>query len=55
MIINAKVKVLRSLRRIDYHNVREKTVRGQYTSGSVKGKKVAGYKTGSVSLYIRIS
>ncbi|MGP1947470.1 MAG: glucose-6-phosphate dehydrogenase [Arsenophonus sp. NC-PG7-MAG3] len=42
-IRDAKVKVLRSLRRIDYHNVREKTVRGQYTSGSVKGKKVAGY------------
>ncbi|MGP1953607.1 MAG: glucose-6-phosphate dehydrogenase, partial [Arsenophonus sp. NC-QC1-MAG3] len=42
-IRDAKVKVLRSLRCIDYHNVREKTVRGQYTSGFVKGKKVPGY------------
>lgn len=42
-IRDEKVKVLRSLRRIDYSNVREKTVRGQYTSGSVQGKKVVGY------------
>lgn len=38
-----KVKVLRSLRRIDMTNVREKTVRGQYTVGFVQGKKVPGY------------
>lgn len=38
-----KVKVLRSLRRIDMTNVREKTVRGQYTAGFVQGKKVPGY------------
>ncbi|MGP1925015.1 MAG: glucose-6-phosphate dehydrogenase [Arsenophonus sp. NEOnobi-MAG3] len=42
-IRDEKVKVLRSLRRIDYRNVHEKTVRGQYTSGFVKGKKVPGY------------
>lgn len=42
-IRDEKVKVLRSLRRIDHSNVREKTVRGQYTSGFVQGKKVPGY------------
>jgi len=42
-IRDEKVKVLRSLRRIDHTNVREKTVRGQYTSGFVQGKKVPGY------------
>ncbi|VAY02279.1 Glucose-6-phosphate 1-dehydrogenase [Arsenophonus endosymbiont of Aleurodicus dispersus] len=42
-IRDEKVKVLRSLRRIDYRNVHEKTVRGQYTAGSIQGKKVAGY------------
>lgn len=42
-IRDEKVKVLRSLRRIDQTNVREKTVRGQYTAGFVQGKKVPGY------------
>lgn len=42
-IRDEKVKVLRSLRRIDQSNVRETTVRGQYTSGFVQGKKVPGY------------
>ncbi|MGV3344429.1 glucose-6-phosphate dehydrogenase [Enterobacteriaceae bacterium LUAb1] len=42
-IRDEKVKVLRSLRRIDHLNVREKTVRGQYTGGFVQGKKVPGY------------
>ncbi|MFP3014356.1 MAG: glucose-6-phosphate dehydrogenase [Arsenophonus sp.] len=42
-IRDEKVKVLCSLRRIDYSNVREKTVCGQYTSGFVNGKKVDGY------------
>ena len=42
-IRDEKVKVLRALRRIDHSNVREKTVRGQYTSGFVQGKKVPGY------------
>ncbi|WP_127958420.1 glucose-6-phosphate dehydrogenase [Serratia microhaemolytica] len=42
-IRDEKVKVLRSLRRIDQSNVRENTVRGQYTAGFVQGKKVPGY------------
>lgn len=42
-IRDEKVKVLRSLRRIDHTNVRDKTVRGQYTAGFVQGKKVPGY------------
>jgi len=42
-IRDEKVKVLRSLRPIDQTNVREKTVRGQYTAGFVQGKKVPGY------------
>jgi glucose-6-phosphate 1-dehydrogenase len=42
-IRDAKVKVLKSLRRIDRSNVREKTVRGQYTAGFARGKKVPGY------------
>lgn len=42
-IRNEKVKVLRSLRRIDSSNVREKVVRGQYTAGFAQGKKVPGY------------
>ncbi|MCS5948625.1 hypothetical protein LNP05_21360 [Klebsiella pneumoniae subsp. pneumoniae] len=35
--------MLKSLRRIDRSNVREKTVRGQYTAGFAQGKKVPGY------------
>ena len=42
-IRDEKVKVLKSLRRIDRSNVREKTVRGQYTAGFAQGKKVPGY------------
>lgn len=42
-IRDEKVKVLRSLRRIDQSNIHETTVRGQYTSGFVQGKKVPGY------------
>lgn len=42
-IRDEKVKVLKSLRRIDRANVREKTVRGQYTAGFAQGKKVPGY------------
>lgn len=38
-----KVRVLRSLRTIDYRNVRDVTVRGQYTSGFIRGKPVPGY------------
>ncbi|AFP85155.1 glucose-6-phosphate dehydrogenase [secondary endosymbiont of Ctenarytaina eucalypti] len=42
-IRDEKVKVLRSLRLIDFTNVRDTTVRGQYTGGFVQGKKVPGY------------
>ncbi len=42
-IRDEKVKVLKALRKIDQSNVREKTVRGQYTAGFVQGKKVPGY------------
>lgn len=42
-IRDEKVKILKSLRKIDYSNVKEKTVRGQYTKGMIKGKKVFGY------------
>lgn len=42
-IRDEKVKVLKSLRRIDRSNVREKTVRGQYTAGFARGQKVPGY------------
>lgn len=42
-IRDEKVKVLRSLRPIDHSNVRYTTVRGQYTSGFIQGKKVPGY------------
>ncbi|AWK14901.1 glucose-6-phosphate dehydrogenase [Candidatus Fukatsuia symbiotica] len=42
-IRDEKVKILRSLRRIDHGNVRDTTVRGQYTSGFVQGEKVPGY------------
>ena len=38
-IRDEKVKVLRSLRRIDQTNVRETTVRGQYTAGFVGARK----------------
>ncbi|AFP85867.1 glucose-6-phosphate 1-dehydrogenase [secondary endosymbiont of Heteropsylla cubana] len=38
-----KVKVLRSLRPINHSNVRDTTVRGQYTAGFIGGKKVSGY------------
>lgn len=38
-----KLKVLKSLRPINASNIRENTVRGQYTSGFVKGQEVPGY------------
>jgi glucose-6-phosphate 1-dehydrogenase len=38
-----KVKVLRSLRRIDRATAATETVRGQYTEGAVGGKSVPGY------------
>ncbi|WP_343192426.1 glucose-6-phosphate dehydrogenase [Buchnera aphidicola (Taiwanaphis decaspermi)] len=42
-IRDEKVKVLRSLRPINYLNVLKKTVRGQYTSGEINGKNVPSY------------
>lgn len=39
-----KLKVLRALRPIDPDNVTERVVRGQYTSGSVLGTDVPGYR-----------
>jgi len=38
-----KLKVVRALATIDRHNVKEKTVRGQYTDGFLKGISVPGY------------
>lgn len=42
-IRDEKLKVLRALRPINEQNVRDKTVRGQYISGFVKGEEVPGY------------
>lgn len=42
-IRDEKVKVLKSLRYIDDHNVRKNIVKGQYISGFIQGKKVPGY------------
>jgi len=38
-----KIKVLKDLRPITADNVTEKTVRGQYAAGEIKGKSVPGY------------
>ena len=42
-IRDEKLKVLRALRPINSSNINDVTVRGQYTSGFVKGKEVPGY------------
>jgi len=42
-IRNEKLKVLKALRPITRDNVDEKTVRGQYTTGFLKGGQVPGY------------
>lgn len=42
-IHSEKIKVLKALRPITKRNVEEKTVRGQYTAGYVKGIEVPGY------------
>jgi len=42
-IRNEKIKVLKALRPITTENVDDKTVRGQYTSGFIKGQQVPGY------------
>jgi len=38
-----KVKVLRSFRKMNNDDIKNKTVRAQYTAGSSEGKSVAGY------------
>jgi len=42
-IRNEKLKILKALRPITADTVEEKTVRGQYTAGFIKGKPVPGY------------
>lgn len=42
-IHSEKIKVLKALRPITIDNVEERTVRGQYTSGFLKGQAVPGY------------
>lgn len=42
-IHNEKIKVLKALRPITVNNVDEKTVRGQYSAGYIKGVPVPGY------------
>ena len=42
-IHNEKIKVLKALRPITINNVEEKTIRGQYTKGYIKGNAVPGY------------
>jgi glucose-6-phosphate 1-dehydrogenase len=41
---NEKVKVLRSLRRINGREIERRTVRGQYTAGVAEGRTVPGYR-----------
>ncbi len=38
-----KIKVLKALEQITVENVKEKTVRGQYTNGRIKGESAPGY------------
>jgi glucose-6-phosphate 1-dehydrogenase len=42
-----KVKVLRSLRPMSAADIEKKTVRAQYTPGSIEGKSVPGYREGT--------
>jgi len=42
-IRDEKLKVLKALRPINSFNINESTVRGQYTTGFVKGEEVPGY------------
>jgi glucose-6-phosphate 1-dehydrogenase len=42
-----KVKVLRSLRPMSPADIEKKTVRAQYTPGSIEGKSVPGYREGT--------
>lgn len=42
-IRNEKLKVLKALRPINASNIKEKTVKGQYVGGDIKGESVPGY------------
>lgn len=42
-IRDEKLKVLKALRPIDFSNIKDKTVRGQYTHGFTGGRAVPGY------------
>ncbi|CEN32221.1 Glucose-6-phosphate 1-dehydrogenase [Candidatus Westeberhardia cardiocondylae] len=42
-IRNEKIKILKALRPINHINVKNNTVRGQYTTGYIKGKRICGY------------
>ncbi|QFQ32494.1 glucose-6-phosphate dehydrogenase [Buchnera aphidicola (Aphis fabae)] len=42
-IRNEKIKILRALKTIDIENINNQTVRGQYISGNINGKKVPAY------------
>ncbi len=42
-IRDEKLKVIRSLKEIGAHNIRENTVKGQYVAGSVENELVPGY------------
>ena len=42
-----KVKVLKSLRHMSSEEIEQKTVRAQYSAGSVEGQSVPGYKEGT--------
>lgn len=42
-IRNEKVKILKSLRKIDKNNIKQNTVRGQYLEGIINNYKVPGY------------
>src|SRR5690606_3572452 len=41
---NRRVDVLRAIRKFGHEEVKNNTVRGQYTSGWVEGKEVVGYR-----------
>ena len=47
-IRDEKVKVLRSFRKMSDQDIKEKTVRAQYLSGSSKGESVPGYLDGKI-------
>ncbi|CAL4323133.1 Glucose-6-phosphate 1-dehydrogenase [Buchnera aphidicola (Protaphis terricola)] len=42
-IQNEKIKILKNLKTIDINNINTKTVRGQYTSGNINGRKIPSY------------